>query len=122
MFFLPICAFYWYYQNQFSFNFNQEGEAMNSAISEKIKPTDDITPPVSSIINDEREKRVAAMKAEFSERIAQRIEESKTAKPLSKEERERRRLNMKAIAERATKEAREKGLTDEILEELLKDV
>jgi hypothetical protein len=41
---------------------------------------------------------------------------------VSKEERERRRLNCEAAAERASREAKEKGLTEEILEELLKDI
>jgi hypothetical protein len=64
----------------------------------------------------------AVIKEKANEAVTQIDESNLPISQVSKEERERRRLNMEAIAERATKEAREKGLTDKILEALLKDV
>jgi hypothetical protein len=51
------------------------------------------------------------------------VDESKLPiSQVSKEERERRRLKLEATMNRASKEARERGLTDEALEGLLKDI
>ena len=53
----------------------------------------------------------------------QPIDESKLPiSQVSKEERERRRIKLENTMDKVSNEAREKGLTDEILEELLKDI
>ena len=91
---------------------------MNAVISEKRKVLDESKTPVSKLTEEDRQRRIVAAKA-LAER---RIEECKLAPPPSKEERERRRLNFEAAAEIASREAKEKGLTEEILEELLKDI
>jgi hypothetical protein len=69
-------------------------------------------------IEDERQKRIAAGKA-----LAKKgLEECKSSLPLTKEERKRRGNKLLETMRRVSDEARESGLTEEILEELLKDI
>ena len=76
---------------------------------------------------EDRQKRIALGKAlsnqeERQKLIAERLKECKSSPPLSKEERKRRGERLLETMRRASDEARENGLTDEILEELLKDI
>lgn len=91
---------------------------MNAVVSEKINTTEEVKAAIPTPTDDERQKRIAAMKAKYAERIAQRIEEG----PLSKEERLRRGKKLMETMKQISEEARARGLTDEILEDLLKDI
>lgn len=64
----------------------------------------------------------AVLKDEANQATAKIDESNMPISQVSREERERRRLKLEETMNRVSDAARAKGLTDEILEELLKDI